>query len=306
MSHHSGKQHPLAFAVTRSMRSAQQQRPRFGLPPASPERRSLWRRLSSAQPARRQDRRVSFSTHAATATILEEAVWEPSAPQPAVPRRGSKRARPKAWSSLCAAAVRSLLSVALFVTDALGLSARARAAYTSVLSRASELRGRWASRVAAGAGLTRKLSSLALESLGRGVTKTERVAGLLRRAMSAEGRLDTVGAIRCYQARGGTTVLVSDSLPPRRDRARRRATWSRTTQNRSWAWPSASPTGVRGQAKAVNALYALLTRVPSHLCFNAVFEPAIFADGDLAHSMATQAASLSERVRWLRGSSGCV
>jgi hypothetical protein len=63
---------------------------------------------------------------------------------------------------------------------------------------------------------------------------------------------------------------------------------------------------VRGQAKAVNALYALLTRVPSHLCFNAVFEPAIFADGDLAHSMATQAASLSERVRWLRGSSGCV
>lgn len=209
MSHHSGKQHPLAFAVTRSMRSAQQQRPRFRLPPASPERRSLWRRLSSAQPARRQDRRVSFSTHAATATILEEAVWEPSAPQPAVPRRGSKRARPKAWSSLCAAAVRSLLSVALFVTDALGLSARARAAYTSVLSRASELRGRWASRVAAGAGLTRKLSSLALESLGRGVTKTERVAGLLRRAMSAEGRLDTVGAIRCYQARGGTTVLVS-------------------------------------------------------------------------------------------------
>ena len=47
---------------------------------------------------------------------------------------------------------------------------------------------------------------------------------------------------------------------------------------------------------------------PPHarLCFNAVFEPAIFADGDLARSMATQAASLSERVRWLRGSSGCV
>jgi len=171
------------------------------------ERRPLWRRLSSTPPARagfpHRGGRPAFT---APHTIREEAAWTDSAPRPpraARTRRlraGVSRLR-RLWRDAAAAALASCIGVACFVTDALGLTARARTAYTDLMKRAAAMRGQFAARFARGSQLTRKLSAVALSAMGRGVSKTERVAGLLRRAMSAEGRLDTCGAIRCYQAR---------------------------------------------------------------------------------------------------------
>jgi hypothetical protein len=238
------------------------QRAAAPLPP--PERRPLWRRLSGAPPARagfplRGGRPAAFGAP----TIREEAPWPEAAPQRAqrAPRArrlrsGASRLR-RLWEAWASCTLGCCLGVVLFVTDALGLSARARCAYSQVVARAAAVRGRFAQRLASGTSLTRKLSAAALESLGRGVSKTEKVAGLLRRAMSAEGRLDTCGAIRCYQARArGARAAGGRGQPglpgPDRRGARRTrrlpTTWSPTTRSRWWAWPSASPTGVRGPA----------------------------------------------------------
>jgi hypothetical protein len=182
-----------------------------GVSHAPPERRPLWRRLSSTPPARagfplRGGRVAAFGPPA----ISETAPW-PEAPPARAPRAARTRRLPaqaasrlrrlcQAWASCT---LGCCLGVVLFVTDALGLSARARGAYSDLMARAAVVRGRFAQRLASGTQLTRKLSAVALESLGRGLNSTpaEKVTSLLRRAMSAEGRLDTCGAIRCYQAR---------------------------------------------------------------------------------------------------------
>jgi hypothetical protein len=175
--------------------------------PVVPERRPLWRRLSSTPPARAGFPLRGRPAPAFAPTIREEAPW-PEAAAPRAPRAARTRRLPdgagrlrrlcQAWASCT---LGCCLGVVEFVTNALGLSERARAAYGNLVARAAAVRGRFAQRLASGTQLTRKLSAAALESLGRGVSTTEKVTGLLRRAMSAEGRLDTCAAIRCYQAR---------------------------------------------------------------------------------------------------------
>jgi len=188
------------------------------------------------------------------AAILEDvaATWEPTLQRPSMdeqrnmPRRVHRRRR----GSLAGSALRVLLGVLLFVTDALGVSQRARSAWARFMKHASSVSGRWAERLAAGRQMTRKLSAVALNTLGmRMSSNKERVAGLLRRAMSAESRLDTCGAIRCYQA---ANELVPDDSEP-----------------------------LVGLAKCIS---------------DRVFEPDIFHNGELARSMASQAASLSEQA----------
>jgi hypothetical protein len=126
------------------------------------------------------------------------------------------------------------------------------------------------------------------------MSKTEKVAGLLRRAMSAEGRLDTCGAIRCYQARraaagnAGLALTLSARAGGERPGARRPGAAGGPGQ------VHLRPRRARRRGRGRPA--RRLTR-PAPLCLLAVFEPAIFANGDLARSMATQAAHLSERVR---------
>ena len=51
------------------------------------------------------------------------------------------------------------------------------------------------------------------------MSSTEKVANLLRRAMSHEGRLDTVSAIRCYQAHPLPPGASSAALTPPRQAA---------------------------------------------------------------------------------------
>jgi hypothetical protein len=250
-----------------------------GFPHAPPERRPLWRRLSGTPPARagfplRGGRAAAFGAP----TIPESSTW-PEAPPARAPRAARTRRLPahaasrlrrlcQAWASCT---LGCCLGVVLFVTDALGLSARARGAYSDLMARAAAVRGRFAQRLASGTQLTRKLSAVALESLGRGVSTTEKVAGLLRRAMSAEGRLDTCGAIRCYQARhtrGRATVARRRPVhkPPgaclcwraearvaRRVLRRLPTTWCLTTRSRWWAWRSASRTAVRATRRGARS-----------------------------------------------------
>jgi hypothetical protein len=266
------------------------------------ERRPLWRRLSSIPPARagfpHRGGRPAFT---APQTIREESAWVDSAPRPpraARTRRlraGVSRLR-RLWRDAAAAALASCIGVACFVTDALGLTARARAAYSDLMARAATMRGQFAVRFARGSQLTRKLSAVALSAMGRGMSKTEKVAGLLRRAMSAEGRLDTCGAIRCYQARrgacrksAGQALTLSARAGGERPGARRPGAAGGPRQ------VHLRPRRARRRRGGLASGPADTTAPPVLL---AVFEPAIFANGDLARSMATQAAHLSERVRF--------
>ena len=177
----------------------------IGLAPPSP--RSFLRRLSvHPSTQRRHGGQQPTVNTGSQAAILEDvaATWEPTLQRPSMdeqrnmPRRVHRRRR----GSLAGSALRVLLGVLLFVTDALGVSQRARSAWARFMKHASSVSGRWAERLAAGRQMTRKLSAVALNTLGmRMSSNKERVAGLLRRAMSAESRLDTCGAIRCYQVR---------------------------------------------------------------------------------------------------------
>ena len=226
----------MSGAGVRASRPSVPPAPAHGTPQ---ERRPLWhKRLSAAHTIRvfgfpLRGGRPPFS---APQTIREEAAWTESAPRPpraARTRRlraGVSRLR-RLWRDAAAAALASCIGVACFVTDALGLTARARAAYSDFVKRAADMRGQFAVRFAAGSqlssNLTRKLSAVALSAMGRGMSKTEKVAGLLRRAMSAEGRLDTCGAIRCYQARraaagsAGPALTLSARAGGKRPRAGR-------------------------------------------------------------------------------------
>ena len=190
-----------------------------GLPPPSP--RNLLRRLSGAPPKGQKRKGTPHPGGPQAASAIQEDVaasWEPASRhvgkeyQPQQRRPARRKGR-----SLAGAALRTLLGVLLFVTDALGVSQRARAVWARFMQHAGSVSGRWAQRLAVGRQMTRKLSAVALNTLGRRVsTNKERVAGLLRRAMSAESRLDTVGAISCYQARarpGPGCRVTSYSLP---------------------------------------------------------------------------------------------
>ena len=180
-----------------------------GLPPPSP--RNLLRRLSGAPPKGQKRKGTPHPGGTQAASAIPEDVaasWEPASrhvgkeyhPQQRRPARRKGR-------SLAGAALRTLLGVLLFVTDALGVSQRARAVWARFMQHAGSVSGRWAQRLAVGRQMTRKLSAVALTTLGRRVnTNKERVACLLRRAMSAESRLDTCGAISCYQARAGRVL----------------------------------------------------------------------------------------------------
>ena len=180
-----------------------------GLPPPSP--RNLLRRLSGAPPTRGTKRKAAPASPQAAASAIQEDVaasWE--APSRGVgkefPQQHRRPARRKG-RSLAGSALRVLLGVLLFVTDALGVSQRARGVWARFMQHAGSVSGRWAQRLAVGRQMTRKLSAVALTTLGRRVnTNKERVACLLRRAMSAESRLDTCGAISCYQARAGRVL----------------------------------------------------------------------------------------------------
>jgi hypothetical protein len=123
--------------------------------------------------------------------------------QPELQRRRARGAQQTALATL----VCTLLTVALFVTDALGLTAKVYVAWDEARGLVRRLRDRWAEQLAAGSSIRRKLSSAALDAMGRGVSRAERVTGLLRRAVSLESKLDTMGAIRAYQARRGRGSL---------------------------------------------------------------------------------------------------
>jgi hypothetical protein len=173
-----------------------------GLPPPSP--RNLLRRLSGAPPKGQKRRGTPHPGPQAASAIQEDvaASWQPASRHMGKEYQPQRRPVRRKGRSLAGSALRVLLGCLLFVTDALGVSQRARAVWARFMQHAGSVSGRWAQRLAVGRQMTRKLSAVALNTLGRRVsTNKERVAGLLRRAMSAESRLDTVGAISCYQVR---------------------------------------------------------------------------------------------------------
>lgn len=203
---------------------------------------SLWKRLSgqtaqayghplrgppSAGPPGR-----SGVTFIPVATIVEEPQPPPGAPgapgggeraEAGRPRRSRSDAAsaasdaPAVWALLATHTLVCCLGVAQFLVSALGLdrSPRAVAFWALLLLRARRLRAAWEAQMEATRGLTLRLSSACLGTLAAASTRVreeeERVAALLRRALSFEHKLNVGEAIRCYEARPG----LSPSPPPR-------------------------------------------------------------------------------------------
>jgi len=179
--------------------------------------RTLLRRLAVPPPTRTRPRDGATSCPPASPPVIREEAteqgWGGEQPELRRSRRGLKEQQ----STVLGALVSACLAVLYWCLGALGLTARARAVWDAAVGRVRTLRAGWAARLEAGTKMGRALSSAALDALGRGVTKAEKVSGFMRRAMSLESKMDTQGAIRAYQVRRGARALsppLSRSAPP--------------------------------------------------------------------------------------------
>ena len=209
--------------------------------------------LVPPQPAAAR-RRSHHPQQPGSPTTIQEETEPPQPPQPSLAREPSRRhSRRRKAPTYLATVLALFLSVGAFFLEQMGQTGRARGIFERWVTKARRLRRTWAERVKAGplGGITRALSktfsSLSLETMDQ----TQRVAGLIRRALSHEGRLDSVAAIKAYQVSVGAAW---DWAGHRWGRRRRQHGAGR------------APAGSQQQRRAIKALYAE-DSLPAPGCF---------------------------------------
>jgi hypothetical protein len=154
--------------------------------------------LVPPSPANARQRRSHTVQQCPSSPTIQE---EP--PQTVLTRERSRRQSRRRQPTVLASIIALFLSVGAFFLEALGQTGRARSIFERWVTNARRLRRTWAQRVKEGplGGLqrafSRTFSTLSLET----TDTTQRVAKLIRRAMSHEGRLDSVAAIAAFQVR---------------------------------------------------------------------------------------------------------